>query len=62
MAENPVFNVVQILGSVPGDPLSVRVKLADGTITNLSVTAASSTVISETIVEYGEVFERLARE
>jgi hypothetical protein len=47
---------------VPGDPLSVRVKLQDGTITNLSVTGASSTAINTTIEEYRDVFKRLADE
>jgi hypothetical protein len=56
------LNIAQILGPVPGDPLSVRVQLQDGTITNLSVTGASSTAINVTIAEYREVFERLADE
>jgi hypothetical protein len=59
--EKPL-NIVQILGPVPGDPLSVRVKLQDGTITNLSVTGASSTAINTTIEEYRDVFKRLADE
>lgn len=56
------LNIAQILGPVPGDPLSLRVKLQDGTVTNLSVTAASSAAIDVMIVEYRDVFARLANE
>jgi hypothetical protein len=56
------LNIAQILGPVPGDPLSLRVKLQDGTVTSLSVTAATSAAIDVTIFEYHDVFVRLANE
>jgi len=56
------LNIAQILGPVSGDPLSLRVKLQDGTVTSLSVTAATSAAIDVTIFEYHDVFVRLANE
>jgi hypothetical protein len=59
---NRPLSIAQIIGPVPGDPLSLQVRLRDGSVTNLSVTAASSAAINLTIVEYGDVFRRLADE
>ena len=61
-AVTPAFDVVQIFGRAPDDPRAWRVQLRDGTIANISVTAGSSAVIDATIVEYRDVFQRLANE
>jgi hypothetical protein len=62
MVKVPEFDVVQIFGRAPDDPNAWRVQLRDGTIANISVTAASSATIDATIIEYGDVFKRLANE
>jgi hypothetical protein len=63
MIDKPL-DIAQILGPIPGDLTfsTWRVLLRDGTITNLSVTANSSANIDITIVEYHDVFKRLADE
>jgi hypothetical protein len=58
----PTFDVVQIFGRAPDDPQAWRVQFRDGTIANISVTANSSAAIDATIIEYRDVFKRLADE
>jgi hypothetical protein len=58
----PTFDVVHVFGRAPDDPQAWRVRLRDGTIANISVTANSSAAIDATIVEFRDVFKRLADE
>jgi hypothetical protein len=58
----PTFDVVHVFGRAPDDPQAWRVRFRDGTIANISVTADSSAAIDATIIEFRDVFERLADE
>jgi hypothetical protein len=58
----PRLDIIRVFGRAPNDPTAWRVQFADGIIANVSVTASSSATINATIVEFGDVFKRLANE
>jgi hypothetical protein len=63
MTEHKQTDVVEILGPAQGDPTFRvwRVRLRDGTITDMAVTNSSSAVIDATLADFSEVFKRLAK-
>lgn len=63
MSEQNPTDIVAVLGPVPNDATfsTWRVRLRDGTVTTMSTTNTSSVVVDNTLVEFNEVFARLAK-
>jgi len=53
-------DIVRVYGPDQSVPGLWRVRLRDGTITSISTANTSATIIESTVIEFGEMFDRLA--